>query len=315
MRTTAKTTKANCIQCGIEFKPKRGSVGKFCTMACKHDHTKSEKINGRTSYFNCCKCHALLGFGIGVSARLIGVAKGSINQGMKNAGIKRYIPNGGSWRLTAQKTKNWWFRDSFEKSAITSAWMDDYKVKYPDWSELAVVNQYRRMTKEQKARKGELAKKRLQRCPVARRKKQESIKKWKAENPDKTRSYNKKAIAKRKIIDPAFKVMCNLRNRFKDIMQKAKKGGTKYTSSLIGCSSLHLAKHLESQFAHGMSWDNYGQWHVDHVLPCSSFNHSDPKQVAQCWHWTNLSPLWAKDNLAKSNKIIKTQMSLLLEIA
>ena len=51
-----------------------------------------------------------------------------------------------------------------------------------------------------------------------------------------------------------------------------------------------------------MSWDNYGQWHIDHIRPCSGFNLLDPIEQRVCFHYTNLQPLWAGDNLKKSNR-------------
>ena len=62
-----------------------------------------------------------------------------------------------------------------------------------------------------------------------------------------------------------------------------------------------LAGHLESLFSPGMTWDNYGfeGWHIDHIKPCASFE-LDQKKI--CFHYTNLQPLWAKDNMSKSNK-------------
>ena len=54
-----------------------------------------------------------------------------------------------------------------------------------------------------------------------------------------------------------------------------------------------------------MNWDNYGEWHVDHIIPKSSFNFSSKhdKEFKECWALDNLQPLWAEDNIAKSDKI------------
>ena len=75
------------------------------------------------------------------------------------------------------------------------------------------------------------------------------------------------------------------------------------TMNLIGCSAIELKNYLESLFADGMSWDNYGYegWHCDHIRPCASFDLNDPKQQKECFHYTNLQPLWAKDNLSKGS--------------
>ena len=61
-------------------------------------------------------------------------------------------------------------------------------------------------------------------------------------------------------------------------------------------------KHLESQFKVGMTWDNYGEWHIDHIKPLAAFDIKDPAQVAEASHYTNLQPLWAMENFTKSKK-------------
>jgi hypothetical protein len=61
---------------------------------------------------------------------------------------------------------------------------------------------------------------------------------------------------------------------------------------------------MESLFLEGMSWDNYGKWHIDHIRPCSSFDLSDTEQQKICFNYKNLQPLWAEDNLRKGAKVI-----------
>ena len=72
---------------------------------------------------------------------------------------------------------------------------------------------------------------------------------------------------------------------------------------LIGCSKIELVNYLESHFKEGMSWENWTLhgWHIDHIRPISSFDLSDPSQIKQCFHYSNLQPLWAIDNLKKSD--------------
>lgn len=69
--------------------------------------------------------------------------------------------------------------------------------------------------------------------------------------------------------------------------------------SRLGYSATELRAHLEQLFEPGMSWSNYGRWHVDHIRPCASFDLTDPVQFAQCWALNNLQPLWASDNVRK----------------
>lgn len=83
--------------------------------------------------------------------------------------------------------------------------------------------------------------------------------------------------------------------------QKVDKDGS--ALELIGCSKTELINYLESQFSEGMTWENWSLngWHIDHIRPISSFDLSDPAQVKECFHYTNLQPLWAIDNLKKSD--------------
>lgn len=83
--------------------------------------------------------------------------------------------------------------------------------------------------------------------------------------------------------------------------QKVKKENS--ALSFLGCSKEELIQHLESQFSEGMTWENWSLngWHIDHIRPISSFDLSDPAQVKECFHYSNLQPLWAIDNLKKSD--------------
>jgi len=74
-------------------------------------------------------------------------------------------------------------------------------------------------------------------------------------------------------------------------------------ANLIGCTIPELKNHISKQFLPGMTWKNMGEWHIDHIIPCAVFDLTDPKQQKQCFHYTNLQPLWAIDNLKKSAKI------------
>lgn len=75
------------------------------------------------------------------------------------------------------------------------------------------------------------------------------------------------------------------------------------TEQLIGCTIKELKQHLESQFKEGMSWGNYGKWHVDHKLPCVSFDLSKQKEQKKCFHYSNLQPLWQLDNIRKGGRL------------
>jgi hypothetical protein len=95
-----------------------------------------------------------------------------------------------------------------------------------------------------------------------------------------------------------------LRNRIRTRLY-ASKVKTNSTKKFIDCSIPELKTHLELLFQPGMTWDNWSRhgWHIDHIKPLSSFDLRDPKQLKIACHYTNLQPLWAKDNLRKGNKV------------
>jgi hypothetical protein len=84
---------------------------------------------------------------------------------------------------------------------------------------------------------------------------------------------------------------------------RGRKGGSP-SFQLLGFTIEDLMAHLERQFREGMTWDNYGQWHVDHIRPLASFSYEKPDDLEfkLAWALTNLRPLWAKDNIAKGGR-------------
>jgi hypothetical protein len=103
--------------------------------------------------------------------------------------------------------------------------------------------------------------------------------------------------------DIQFKLRKNLRGRL--WLALAGKNKSASTLRLLGCTIEHLKSHLESQFTEGMSWDNYGLqgWEVDHIISIKSFDLTDPAQQRECFHFSNLQPLWAEDNRSKGAKL------------
>lgn len=102
--------------------------------------------------------------------------------------------------------------------------------------------------------------------------------------------------------DASFRLSKNMRVR----IWHAINGNVKSvkTEELIGCSIECLKAHLQSHFSTGMSWDNYGKWHVDHIRPCAMFDMSSEDEQRKCFHYTNLQPMWREDNLRKSDKLL-----------
>ena len=125
---------------------------------------------------------------------------------------------------------------------------------------------------------------------------------WVKNNPEKKNFSQRKYRKNRRNRDPMFKVLENLRVRIHSVLTSKHIVKETTTKKLTGCTLEYLKNHLEKKFKDGMSWDNYGQWHIDHIRPCASFNLLDPIEQKICFHYTNLQPLWAEDNLKKSNK-------------
>lgn len=105
--------------------------------------------------------------------------------------------------------------------------------------------------------------------------------------------------------DPEFKLITSLRRSFAGAVRNNAKASS--IIDLIGCSISELKRHIEAQFAEGMTWENWGRgqgkWQIDHNIPVSYFDHSDENQQRACWHFTNMQPLWAIDNIRKRNKL------------
>lgn len=105
--------------------------------------------------------------------------------------------------------------------------------------------------------------------------------------------------------DVEFALSCKLRNRVHRAIKKQSAIKSGKTIELLGCSIEYVRKHLEAQFSPGMTWDNhtFHGWHIDHIKPCASFDLTDPEQQKACFHYTNLQPLWAEDNMGKGAKV------------
>lgn len=152
----------------------------------------------------------------------------------------------------------------------------------PAFNKKEYIKKYRLLHKEECARKDHL--RYLQ-----------NITKIKAQ----TRAYAKHQAQ----TNPYFRLSKNMRARIRDLLRTKNASKTRSTFELIGCNINELKLHLQSKFTDGMSWANYGKWHVDHIKPCSSFDLTQPDQQKLCFHFSNLQPLWAIDNLRKSNKV------------
>lgn len=160
---------------------------------------------------------------------------------------------------------------------------------------------------------------------VANRERENARKKaWRDRNPEMSRDAVKRSMRKKRAAgykgpydpakiraryhaDPKFKVTRLLRARLRLLVKR--KGGEKSASTmtLAGCTLPFLLWHLESLFQDGMTWENHGMgpgfWNIDHVRPCASFDLTNSAHQAECFHFSNLQPLWYEDNAAKGSKV------------
>lgn len=145
---------------------------------------------------------------------------------------------------------------------------------------------------EYSARRDELRRKRYEDNKEKYLEKQRTYKK----KPE-SRDWHRKYESIKRNTDFNYLLSKSLRDR----LYKAVTRDSKIHSAtiLVGCSIDELRLHLESQFVDGMNWNNYGEWHIDHIRPCSSFDLSDPSQQAECFHFSNLRPLWEYENKSK----------------
>ena len=112
-----------------------------------------------------------------------------------------------------------------------------------------------------------------------------------------------KRIIERFNTDLNYRLRMLLRGRIRSVMKtkNAKKNSQIY--KLLGCSLEYFKKHMENQFSSGMSWSNIGKWHIDHIYPLSKFDLTKLEEQKKAFHYSNMQPLWAKDNLQKSAKV------------
>jgi len=129
---------------------------------------------------------------------------------------------------------------------------------------------------------------------------------WRKEN---RKTINKKYIEyerNRKLTDPEFKLLKTLRSRLGCALKRQNISKNNATVELLGCSVSFLKGYLETKFTEGMTWENHGEWHIDHIKPCSTFNLLNEDEQKLCFHYTNLQPLWAQENLTKGCKYNET---------
>jgi hypothetical protein len=130
--------------------------------------------------------------------------------------------------------------------------------------------------------------------------------KWREKNIDKHREYKRKYEKYRKDTDPIYKLINNFRTAIYQVLKENNVQKNGHYFDILKYSPENLIEHLESKFKDNMTWDNYGEWHVDHIKPISLFRITEigDNEFMSCWSLENLQPLWGEENIRKSNKII-----------
>lgn len=121
---------------------------------------------------------------------------------------------------------------------------------------------------------------------------------WVKNNPNKVTAYRVKRRS-----TPEGKLIHNLRNRVNKIMQRIDVVKDSTTLDLLGCDAVTAKDYIQSQFTEGMTWENYGDWDVDHIKPCASFDLTKPEEQKIAFNYKNLRPLWSTPDSAKKHSI------------
>jgi hypothetical protein len=127
----------------------------------------------------------------------------------------------------------------------------------------------------------------------------EYYKEYRTKNKNKLNEKLRTRAKQRRKCDPIFKIKTNYRNRLYDYYKGTNR--SKKSKEIIGLEWHEFKSYIESKFEKNMSWENYGEWHIDHIIPLSSAR--SELELEKLFHYTNCQPLWASDNLRKSAKV------------
>ena len=207
---------------------------------------------------------------------------------------KNYVKN--NIEKTYERIKKWQSENPEKRKKAKQKWVD----KNPDYHKSYRESFYKNNP--------EYNKEQYWKDPEKRR---EASKEFRKNNPKHNQHYVKNRLKN----DVNFRLAYNMRHRIIYAIKNSNSKKSTKTTKLLGCSSKELKAYLEFKFLPTMTWENYGKlWHVDHILPCSSFDLTNEEQQKICFHYTNLQPLFAVTtvidgveyigNINKGNKII-----------
>jgi hypothetical protein len=132
----------------------------------------------------------------------------------------------------------------------------------------------------------------------------EYLKQYREKNKEKIKEVKRTYQKEKRHTDPIYKLISNFRTAIYTVLKENKLD--KYTNyfNMVGYTAEQLKSHLEVQFKEGMTWENYGEWHVEHIKPISSFTFEtcEDEEFKICWSLDNLQPMWGIENIKKGNK-------------
>lgn len=298
-------TERNCEYCGAEFIPKTPKA-RFCSFKCFGHAIAKEKHVGH----DCLLCHFNAGVGVNMSARLVNKKPPTVSTWRKARGLKMQPKYLLPLQVKAQRVIAEHYEEELARwiaHANKHSWADHLEAR-------RAYNRAKYYEKHQdnKARSRNKARRTWERRkndPKWREVRRIGAAEYRAKNRDKTRLANARwrqnnpdkyiECKRRQRANPVFRAMRNIRKRLREAL-KGKRG----CPSIVGCKRIDFMRHIESKFKKGMHWNNYGtHWHIDHIVPLSRFDLSDPYQMKMANHWTNLQPLEALRNMEKSDRI------------
>jgi len=300
-------TKGNCGFCGgpLTFTA-TGRIGKYCGKTCSNnaslqrqgkgrkfepmsmvnkrtgERIRQENIKRLNGAHHCLACLGKIGLGSKLSARVTGLSLRQVMTLKNHFGIEAALPPSGAWWSKTRNQNLSRSRGTIAGMTIDQwqrwAWKEDLKEmrSHPDWRNHPECLKWGYAKRQRDMwRKG---------CPI-------------------------------------LKARMAIRSRVRKTLARYHDGTLKKADStvaLLGCSVSDFVAHIERQWKKGMTWDNHGvgkgNWNIDHIVPCSHFDLSDPVQQKACFHWSNQRPLWAVQNIARGSRASVT-MPLNLQLS
>ncbi len=132
------------------------------------------------------------------------------------------------------------------------------------------------------------------------------IEEYRKQNKEQIKETKREYQKHKRHTDPIYKLISNFRTAIYQVLKENNVQKNGHYFDVLKYTPEELISHLESKFIDGMTWDNYGEWHVDHIKPISSFNIIEigDDEFMKCWTLKNLQPLWGVENIKKSNKLL-----------